>query len=188
MDLSLFEAINGLAGHSPVMDAIFELLSKYGPFLLLGLLLALWFWPAGQQVRESRQRTIILAALSVALALVVNQFIIRLWDRPRPFIGHPAHLLLPPSQEPSFPSDHSAFAFAIAAALLFGGASLDIPALLLAMLIAFSRVYTGEHYVSDVVAGALIGGAAAFVLLKMRPRLEPVLAPVLRLGRRLHLA
>jgi undecaprenyl-diphosphatase len=188
MDLLLFESINSLAGHNAVIDGAFVLISNYGQFALLGLLLLLWLWPAESRVRQDRQRTIIIAVMSVALALLVNQVIIHLWNRPRPFIGHPDHLLLPASKEPSFPSDHSTFGFAIAAALLFGAAPLDLPALLIAGLLAFSRIYTGEHYVSDVIAGALTGGGAAFVLIKLRPRLEPFIAPLLLLGRRLHLA
>ena len=144
MDLLLFESINSLAGHNAVIDGAFVLISKYGQFALVGLLLLLWFWPAEPRVRQDRQRTIIIAGMSVALALLVNQVIIHLWNRPRPFIGHPDRLLLPASKEPSFPSDHSTFGFAIAAALLFGAAPLDLPALLIAGLLAFSRIYTGE--------------------------------------------
>jgi membrane-associated phospholipid phosphatase len=58
----------------------------------------------------------------------------------------------------------------------------------LAALLAFSRVYTGEHYVSDVVAGALIGGMLACILHPVRPYLLLALAPLVRWARRWHLA
>jgi membrane-associated phospholipid phosphatase len=69
----------------------------------------------------------------------------------------------------SFPSGHSAAAFAFAA-----GACTEWPALTpvlgpLALAIGYSRVYTGVHYPSDVAAGATIGvGSAAVAALIMR--------------------
>jgi undecaprenyl-diphosphatase len=59
----------------------------------------------------------------------------------------------------SFPSGHSASSFAAVFALYFRGARLWKPALALAVLIAFSRLYLYVHYPSDVLAGILIGAA-----------------------------
>ncbi len=188
MDALLFQAINGLAGHHPIVDAIFAMISGYGPYMLLGALALLWFWPGDRPQRDRRQRAILIAVLSVAVALLVNQAIIRLWDRPRPFVAHAATLLLPPSPEPSFPSDHATFGFAVAIALLFAARRIGVLTLIFATLLAFSRVYTGEHYVSDVAAGALIGGGIACLLTWTQPHLEPVIAPLLRLAHRFHLA
>ena len=72
-------------------------------------------------------------------------------------------------------------------ALFLVSKRVGVPALVLAGLIGLARVYTGEHYVSDVVGGALIGMLATFSVARARV-LEPFLAGVLRLARRLHLA
>ena len=53
---------------------------------------------------------------------------------------------------------------------------------------AFSRVFVGEHYVTDVVAGALIGAACGASLYAVRARFDPVLDPLLRQLRRVRLA
>ncbi len=188
MDTILYEAINGLAGHHQIADVLFTVLGSYGPFLLLGLLALLWFWPGERLVRDRRQQMISIAVLSVAVALLINQIIIHLWNRPRPFVAHAATLLLPPSNEPSFPSDHATFSFALAIGLLGVAQRVGVLSLLLATLIAFARVYTGEHYVSDVAAGALIGGSVALLLAWATPYLAPVIAPLVQLARRLHLA
>jgi len=50
----------------------------------------------------------------------------------------------------------------------------------LAMLIwaggvSFSRIFTGMHYLSDVVAGMLLGVGAGVILLKLRPVFEGLL-------------
>ena len=104
--------------------------------------------------RDQRQWGGIAATIAASLALAINQGIIRVWDRPRPFEAHQVVLLLKPSADPSFPSDHSTFAFAVAVALFLAWRRLGIAALVVAVLISLSRVYAGEHYVGDVVAGA----------------------------------
>ena len=97
-------------------------------------------------------------------------------------------MLLKPSPDPSFPSDHATFAFAVAVALVLGSRRIGIVALCIAALIAFSRVYVGEHYASDVVAGALIGSVFSYTLFQTRPYVAPLVDPVLRRARTLHLA
>ena len=69
------------------------------------------------------------------------------------------HVSMPGST--SFPSGHSASAFAFASGV---GASLPVAAVPLravAMLVAYSRVHTGVHYPADVITGSVLGGAIA---------------------------
>src|SRR5712692_7697729 len=163
-------------------------LSRFGPFLLDVALAFVWFFRTTAEERERRQRLVLLALIAAAGSLLVNQIIIRIWSRPRPFAVQAATLLLPPSHDPSFPSDHATFAFAIAAGLFLVSKRIGVPALILAALIGLARVYTGEHYLSDVIGGALIGSGAALAAARARGVLEPLLARALRLARWLHLA
>ncbi len=187
MDETLFQAINGLAGHNQVLDTLLTLISGYGPFVLLGVLGLLWFWPGERALRDSRQRIVLIAVLSVAIALLLNQVIIHLWARPRPYQTLHATLLVPPTYEPSFPSDHATFVFAIAVAVLLASTPLGLFSLVFAVLVAFARVYTGQHYVSDVVGGAVIGTLCTLLFWSFRRSLVPMIDPLLRLARRLHL-
>jgi len=71
------------------------------------------------------------------------------------------HVRMPSST--SFPSGHSATAFAFATGVGHVLAPAAIPLHGLAALVAYSRVHTGVHYPADVVIGALIGSAVAQV-------------------------
>ncbi|MFD6227853.1 bifunctional phosphatase PAP2/diacylglycerol kinase family protein [Streptomyces sp. NPDC060232] len=89
--------------------------------------------------------------------------------RPRPLLeGVPAvrQLAVQP-QTTSFPSGHSASAFAFAAGVALASPGWGAVLAPVAAAVAFSRVYTGVHYPSDVAAGAALGVAAAFVVRRL---------------------
>ncbi|UJA20267.1 phosphatase PAP2 family protein [Thermoleophilia bacterium SCSIO 60948] len=69
------------------------------------------------------------------------------------------HVRMPEST--SFPSGHSASAFAFASGVGQVQPLTALPLHGLSTLIAYSRVHTGVHYPADAVAGAVIGGAVA---------------------------
>ena len=99
-----------------------------------------------------------------------------LTDRPRPFeVLAEADPLLGGTGGNSFPSGHASTSFAGAVVLAYL-VRRAVPALLvLAALVAFSRVYVGVHYPLDVVAGALLGASvgAAAVIAPRRAPLRP---------------
>jgi membrane-associated phospholipid phosphatase len=95
--------------------------------------------------------------IAVAIAAVVANGPAKLLVRRRRPFGHSRPALIRIPRSTSFPSGHSATAFAFAT-----GACAEFPLLApvlipLAGTVAYSRVHTGVHYPSDVVAGAAIG-------------------------------
>ncbi|MCB5179854.1 bifunctional phosphatase PAP2/diacylglycerol kinase family protein [Streptomyces antimicrobicus] len=109
-----------------------------------------------------------MASLALASATIntVGKWSVR---RPRPVLeGVPVvrQLAVQPTTT-SFPSGHSASAFAFAAGLALEHPGWGLLALPLAASVAFSRVYTGVHYPTDVLAGAGLGVAAALVVRRL---------------------
>ena len=74
----------------------------------------------------------------------------------------------------SFPSGHSASAFAFAAGVGHVQPAAALPLHALAAVVAYSRVHTGVHYPGDVLAGAVTGTALAQLTVYARDRRWPV--------------
>ena len=86
--------------------------------------------------------------------------------RHRPFV----HQLGPATATHSFPSGHSATSFACAVVLASLAPRLRVPLYVLAVLITLSRLYNGDHYPLDVLAGAALGSIVAVVVLRVSRR------------------
>lgn len=165
MDLDVYEWLNGLTARHDAVEDVFRFIADDGAILLL-VLLAVLFFARGKWHSRNGRHGVAAAGLGALLALGAAQIIGSLWDRPRPYEAHPgdAHLLLAPSPDPSFPSDHATAAFAIAVAIFLRHRKAGTVALLLATLVSISRVALGTHYPSDVLGGAVLGAVAALVL------------------------
>jgi len=187
LDWSAFHAVNDFAAsHDGVEDVLRAYVQASELVFAAGLVALFLVW------RPHARRAAVAAALSAGLALAVAHFLAAAIDRARPFVDHPsAHLFISHAPDPGFPSDHATAAFAIAFALLLRHRRVGIVALVMAFVLAVGRVAVGVHYPSDVLAGALLGLAAALVLWAppLRPRVDrladlmgrlPVLRRVLR--------
>lgn len=76
----------------------------------------------------------------------------------RPYdVNTTIQLLVPKLQDFSFPSGHTSASFTIVSALYFAKDSLWKPTLVLACLIAVSRLYLYVHYPTDVLGGIILG-------------------------------
>ena len=77
--------------------------------------------------------------------------------------GGPLRLLVGKEHDLSFPSGHTLASFEAAFGLFLRNKKWSIPALILAVIIAFSRLYVCVHYVTDVLAGMVLGICFAFL-------------------------
>jgi undecaprenyl-diphosphatase len=78
------------------------------------------------------------------------------------------HVQMPRSS--SFPSGHTASAFAFATGAANAQPLLSAPLRILAALVGYSRIHTGVHYPADVLAGAFVGVGAAELAGRMMDR------------------
>lgn len=101
----------------------------------------------------------------VAISAIIANILKYAIDLPRPYEIYPFIEKLGVGGSPSFPSGHTAdaFAFAVALALISPKWYIVVPSLLWAMLIGYSRMALGVHFPSDVLAGAIIGTTSAMM-------------------------
>ena len=170
MDQSLLYFFNHMLANS-IFDAVLLVITLIAPFIYPVLGIAMLFSP---RARRMGWAVLFTTALCLGLTLVFQFAVLR--PRPAEVVAD-LRLIWPPPNFPSYPSGHASCAFAIA--VLFGlrwrKAWVWAIGLVLASIIAISRVYLGMHYPTDIVAGAILGigvGATGYGLLAA-PRTSP---------------
>lgn len=164
--------------HNPITNPIFYVITTLGN--------AGWFWI----VLAVLMLTVLpkkykKAGLTMAIALILslifcNGIMKHLWARPRAFwvvgqnfvVGNEFENLFGifnSIHDYSFPSGHSSASFAAAVSIFMWRKKEGSAALVLAALIAFSRLYFTVHYPTDVLVGTITGalyGVAAYFIVK----------------------
>ncbi|MEI3525424.1 MAG: phosphatase PAP2 family protein [Eubacteriales bacterium] len=132
-------------------------------FLSIAACLALLLQPRYRRVGQA-------ATVSMILEFMLVNLVLKNWvARVRPY--HLLEDLILLAREPmdySFPSGHTGAAFAVASVMFIGmPKQIGIPALLVATLIGFSRIYLGVHFPTDVLGGVIVGCLTGFVAWKL---------------------
>jgi undecaprenyl-diphosphatase len=161
-DESMFRLING-QWQSPTLDTLLPFVTHWKnfhmPFVIAAVALVLL---GGRRGR----RFVLSALLTVLLADALSTYAVKypVW-RPRPCtVLEGVRLLVGCINSPSFPSNHVVNASALATLVALAVRPLLIPTLILAMLVAYSRVYVGVHYPLDALSGAALGVSVALLL------------------------
>ena len=127
-----------------------------------------WFWIAIAAVmlifKKTRKTGLMMGVALICGLLVGNMFLKPVVGRIRPYEYNEAiQLLIKTPHDYSFPSGHTLASFEGAVVLLLREKKyIGIPAVVLAALIAFSRMYLYVHYPTDIPAGTLLAVAFAF--------------------------
>jgi undecaprenyl-diphosphatase len=163
MDTSLFFFINSSLQNG-FLDIVMPFVTERGYLLFLLIVLFTFF--------RDRKKTLIVLLLTL-LAFVfsdANANVLKhLFQRQRPCHElENVRLLAGCGGSFSFPSAHAMNAFAIAATFSHFFRKTAFFTFPLAFLVAFSRVYLGVHYPSDVLAGAVAGGAVAWITISLK--------------------
>jgi membrane-associated phospholipid phosphatase len=171
VDRAVYRAIATVP--TPALDQPIRRLSRAADRSKLWLAIAAGLAIAGG---PTGRRAALRGILSIGVtSAVVNLGIKSVYTRRRPDradAGVPGerHVRMPSST--SFPSGHSASAFAFASAV-----GRDLPGLALALnflatAVAYSRVHTGVHYPGDTIVGAAIGASTALTVSAVVDRFE----------------
>ncbi len=126
-----------------------------------------WLWYAlGAALLAAGGRrgvdAVLAAALAVSFGILVFALLKRRIGRPRPFGAAPDFHAVLPQDRFSFPSGHSITAFAVAVAVAHFFPALALGLAACAVSVAASRVLLGLHFLTDVLAGALIGALLGY--------------------------
>ena len=141
--------------HSRFLDTVMPIITWLGDKGLLWIVLGLGILFFQKGKRDTGFR--VLLALLLGL-LICNLLLKNAVGRIRPFaLNDAVQLLVPPPSDPSFPSGHTTAAFAAATVLICDHWKGRWIVLIVAILVAFSRLYLYVHFLTDVICGALIG-------------------------------
>lgn len=156
IEFAILYALQSL--HGPWLDQIMVRITSLGDhgfiWILTGIVLAC--------IPKTR-KTGISVLLSLAVGLLLGNLILKnLIHRPRPsWIDTQIVLLIQNPKDYSFPSAHTLASFECAFSIWLYDRKLAVPFLILAVLIAFSRMYLFVHFPTDVLGGAVLGAFIA---------------------------
>ena len=159
MEIEILNMIQKI--RTPLLDTFMSNITKLGNagviWILLTIVLLL--------VPKTRKSGLILAVALIVDLILCNGILKSLVARIRPFdVNTAIQLIVARPHGYSFPSGHTAASFtAVMALYLAGEKKLWKVSLVLACLIAFSRLYLYVHYPTDVLGGIVIGAIAGYI-------------------------
>lgn len=177
MDFYIFNLINGWAGKWFWLDGLGIFFAKYFEYFLIFFLLLFLANHVRNKLLNGRKHPVGVASrpygagfrkywwmvISAFLAAVISRFVITdliryFFPRMRPFVENSVNLLINHSAgEPSFPSGHAAFYFALATVVYCYHKKAGAGFFVGAFLISLSRIFVGIHWPADILAGAIVG-------------------------------
>lgn len=159
MEFEILYALQNL--HNPVLDKIMVVITTLGDggifWIIVGLVMLIF---------KKTRKCGVMMLLTMAICYVVGNIALKnIIGRPRPCsIDSSVPLLIPFPSEYSFPSGHTLHGFAAATAIFLHFKKPGIAALMLASLIAFSRMYLFVHFPTDILGGIILGVTMAVVV------------------------
>ena len=168
VDVRVYQAVAGTS--TPQLDEPLRVLSGAANYSRLSMAAAALLALTGPRGRRAAVAGLASVAVTSATVNIVAKLATRRRRPARADLGvfEARHVPMPHST--SFPSGHSASAFAFSTGVGHVWPVAAVPLHALAATVAYSRVHTGVHYPGDVVAGSLIGVGAAALTTRLLDR------------------
>ena len=149
----------------PVLDVAMPIITMFGDAGIFWIAVSVLFL-----ITKKHRKT----GIGMALALIMGLLVCNIWLKPtvariRPYDFQMEYfmkeipLLAGTMHDFSFPSGHTIASFEAAVVILLNNKKMGIAAMILAVLIAFSRLYLYVHYPTDVIFSVLLGTIFAFI-------------------------
>ena len=137
----------------PFLDTFFSLVTKLGDGGVFWIAVTFFLL-----IIPKQRKTGLMMAFAMILGLIIGNGILKnAVARIRPYDLVEAEIIIKHLSDFSFPSGHTLVCFEAASVLTIRKSRLWIPAVVIAVLVAFSRLYLFVHYPTDVIAGAVLG-------------------------------
>lgn len=171
MDLEFVKAFQQLS--NPLFDWFFYLVTQIGDQYVFIVIAAILYWTLNKKYAHA-------FVLAFLISAIFNASLKEIFQRPRPFTQEGVRVPdLPGVETPgySFPSGHSQAAGVIGYTMLEGKRRTNLSwlmysAIFILIFVPLSRVYLGQHYLSDVIVGTLIGLLSGYAVFKLSPLLK----------------
>ncbi len=151
-----------------VFDTMMPLITRLGEDLVI-ILIGISFFILGKKKGKITSVLIITALFLARLSVLVLK---RITHRPRPFLVYENAHLIGTAFFSSFPSGHTTLATAVCIILCFKYKRFSLIFIILALLVGISRLYVGQHYPTDILAGFVLGSIVAYVVLYLEKFLQ----------------
>lgn len=151
--------------YNPVLDTLMPLITLLGDagIFWIAIAVVLLIFPKTRKIGLSMGAALLIGLVVCNLTLKPLMARIRPYDYQLEHFGKTITLLVATPHDFSFPSGHTLASFEAAIALTVYNRKWGIPALILAALISFSRLYLYVHYPTDVLFSMLISVGIAFL-------------------------
>ena len=149
----------------PVLDAVMPVITVLGDAGIFWIAVAVLFIFIKKYRKIGIGMMIALMMGLVICNICLKPMIARIrpYDFKEEYLGVIVNLLIEKQHDFAFPSGHTIASFEAAVVILLGNKKLGIPAIILACLIAFSRLYLYVHYPTDVIVSIVLGSILALI-------------------------
>lgn len=178
LNVQLFHLINAPITASPLDIHFGIFMANDTLYLLIFSLLIAWFLG-----RYSTKALVLKAVVTTVIALLIGYLVSLIYPHPRPFVVETGQTLIAHAATASFPSNHMLIFSSIALCYLFAKqVKLGLALLVLAIMVAWARIYVGVHFPFDMLGALIIAFLTNLMIQQLWPRFQqPIMDVALKI-------